>query len=81
MFVKNDGRQFYFCGRKCEMSMLRHGREARKYKWTAAYQKGGIKAQGNARAAKPAPKAPPAVPQAPAAPAVHAAPKPAPAKK
>jgi large subunit ribosomal protein L24e len=72
MYVKNDGKQFYFCGRKCEKALIKYGRESRKYKWTAAYQRGGIKAHaGGAKAAqKPAAAAKPAVPAtAPKAPA------------
>lgn len=33
MFVKNDGRTFYFCSSKCEKNMLELRREPRKVKW------------------------------------------------
>lgn len=32
MFVKNDGRIFYFCGSKCEKN-FELGRDPRKVKW------------------------------------------------
>jgi large subunit ribosomal protein L24e len=36
MFVRNDGKIFYFCSSKCEKNALKLGREARKYKWARA---------------------------------------------
>jgi large subunit ribosomal protein L24e len=33
MFVKNDGRIFYFCSSKCSKNMLKLGRESKKVKW------------------------------------------------
>jgi len=34
MFVKNDGKIFYFCSSKCEKNMLKLGRKARKLEET-----------------------------------------------
>lgn len=34
LFVKNDGKQFNFCKKKCEKSHLKLGRKARNIKWT-----------------------------------------------
>jgi large subunit ribosomal protein L24e len=62
MFVKNDGRVFYFCSSKCDRNFIM-GRDARKKKWTKAFEKGskakteeGAKKakQQNASPAKPA---------------------------
>lgn len=39
MFVKRDGTTLNFCRRKCEMNMILLGRDPKKVKWTAAYQK------------------------------------------
>ena len=35
MFVKNDGKILYFCGRQCEKNMMKLGRKSRNVKWTA----------------------------------------------
>jgi len=40
MFVRNDNQRFYFCSQKCERSMLKMGRTARRIKWTKSYEKG-----------------------------------------
>jgi len=40
MFVSNDNQRFYFCSRKCERSLIRLGRKARKLKWTAHFERG-----------------------------------------
>lgn len=40
MFVSNDNQRFYFCSRKCERSLVRLGRKARKLKWTAHFERG-----------------------------------------
>ena len=34
MYVKTDGKIFYFCSSKCEKNMLVHKRKARNLKWT-----------------------------------------------
>jgi large subunit ribosomal protein L24e len=39
MFVKRDGKVFYFCSRKCEKNMLELRRNPRKLKWTKHYRK------------------------------------------
>jgi len=39
MFVKKDGKTFYFCSSKCEKNMLKLGRNPRKLKWTKYYGK------------------------------------------
>jgi len=46
MLVRNDGSILYFCSNKCRKNMLKLGRDARKFKWTGKYIKGGIKARG-----------------------------------
>jgi len=33
MFVKNDGKVFYFCSKKCEKNMLKLKREPKDVKW------------------------------------------------
>jgi len=38
MFVKNDGRIFYFCNSKCQNN-FRLGRDGKETKWTKTYAK------------------------------------------
>ncbi len=45
MLVRNDATILYFCSNKCRKNMLKLGRDPRKFKWTAKYAKGGIKAR------------------------------------
>ncbi len=37
MYVRRDGRVFYFCSGKCEKNMLKLKRNPRKLKWTRKY--------------------------------------------
>jgi large subunit ribosomal protein L24e len=37
MYVRRDGRIFYFCSGKCEKNMLKLKRNPRKLKWTKKY--------------------------------------------
>lgn len=39
MFVKTDGKVFYFCSMKCEKNMLKLGRKPRNVRWTNLAQK------------------------------------------
>ncbi|RLG17128.1 50S ribosomal protein L24e [Nanoarchaeota archaeon] len=39
MFVRNDGKIFYFCSSKCERNMLKLGRKPKKLKWTRERKK------------------------------------------
>ncbi len=39
MFVRNDGKIFYFCSSKCERNMLKLGRKPKKLKWTKERKK------------------------------------------
>jgi large subunit ribosomal protein L24e len=39
MYIRRDGKVFYFCSRKCEKNMLELGRNPRKLKWTKYYRK------------------------------------------
>jgi len=39
MFVKNDGKIFYFCSSKCEKNMLKLKREPRLTRWTKEFEK------------------------------------------
>ena len=39
MFVKNDGRTFYFDSKKCEKNMLRLRREPARTKWVKKAKK------------------------------------------
>jgi len=39
MFVKNDGRVFYFDSSKCEKNMLKLGREPARVKWVKKVKK------------------------------------------
>lgn len=40
MFVRDNGTILRFCKSKCEKNMLKLGRDARKFKWTASFEKG-----------------------------------------
>ncbi|HDD04869.1 50S ribosomal protein L24e [Nanoarchaeota archaeon] len=33
MYVRNDGKIFYFCSSKCEKNMLKLGRKPKKVEW------------------------------------------------
>ncbi|AAB90471.1 MULTISPECIES: 50S ribosomal protein L24e [Archaeoglobus] len=39
MYVRRDGRVFYFCSGKCEKNMLKLKRKPRKLKWTKHYSR------------------------------------------
>lgn len=39
MFVKNDGRIFYFCSSKCEKNTLKLRREPKRVKWVTKKKK------------------------------------------
>ena len=39
MFVKNDGRVFYFDSSKCEKNMLKLGREPARVRWVRKAKK------------------------------------------
>jgi large subunit ribosomal protein L24e len=39
MYVRRDGRVFYFCSGKCEKNMLKLKRNPRKLKWTKRYSR------------------------------------------
>jgi len=39
MYVRRDGKVFYFCSGKCEKNMLKLKRNPRKLKWTRKYSK------------------------------------------
>lgn len=36
MFVKNDGKIFYFCSSKCERNLMKRKRKPFSFKWTKA---------------------------------------------
>ena len=38
VYVKKDGKIFYFCSRKCEKNLLKLKRKARKVRWTKMFQ-------------------------------------------
>ncbi|MBR9690851.1 50S ribosomal protein L24e [Candidatus Woesearchaeota archaeon] len=38
MYVKADGKIFYFCSGRCEKNMLKLKRKPRETKWTQEYQ-------------------------------------------
>lgn len=38
MYVPNDGRIMYFDSLKCKTYLLKHGKVARKFKWTEAHK-------------------------------------------
>lgn len=39
MFVKKDGKIFYFCSSKCEKNVLNLTRDNKKIKWTEEYKR------------------------------------------
>ncbi|WP_202320123.1 50S ribosomal protein L24e [Archaeoglobus neptunius] len=39
LYVRRDGRVYYFCSGKCEKNMLKLKRKARKLKWTKHYSR------------------------------------------
>ena len=39
MFIRNDGKIFYFCSKKCEHNMLKLGREPKNVKWVTKKKK------------------------------------------
>jgi len=39
MFVRNDGKVFYFCSSKCQKNMLKLKREPKKVKWVTKKRK------------------------------------------
>ncbi len=39
MFIRNDGKVFYFCSSKCEKNMLKLKREPKRVKWIAKKKK------------------------------------------
>jgi large subunit ribosomal protein L24e len=39
MYVRRDGKVFYFCSGKCEKNMLKLKRNPRKLKWTRRYSR------------------------------------------
>jgi large subunit ribosomal protein L24e len=39
MYVKKDGKIFYFCALKCEKNLLVLKRKPRDFKWTTSYEK------------------------------------------
>jgi large subunit ribosomal protein L24e len=47
MFVRNDGRIFYFCNSKCQNN-FRLGRVGKNVKWTQTFRKEGKKAAPSA---------------------------------
>lgn len=43
MYIKNDGKVWYFCSSKCESNRLKLGRNPRYTRWSEAYEKKGAK--------------------------------------
>lgn len=43
LYIKKDGTQYTFCSSKCRHNLLKLGRQPRYFKWTRAYEKGGVK--------------------------------------
>ena len=39
MFIRNDGKVFYFCSSKCEKNMLKLKREPKRVKWVSKKKK------------------------------------------
>ncbi len=58
MYVKTDGRIFYFCSSKCEKNMLKLNHNPRKTRWTTEHHrlKAVEKAGESAKREKPAKK-------------------------
>ncbi len=48
-YVRNDGKEFWFCSSKCYKNFIKLGRNPRKVKWTEAYRKAKIE-EGRAQA-------------------------------
>ncbi|MBL7054415.1 50S ribosomal protein L24e [Candidatus Woesearchaeota archaeon] len=42
MYVKKDGKLFYFCSSKCEKNTLKMKRKPIKTKWSGRYEKKGV---------------------------------------
>ncbi|PIN74477.1 50S ribosomal protein L24e [Candidatus Woesearchaeota archaeon CG10_big_fil_rev_8_21_14_0_10_37_12] len=43
LFVKNDGKQLYFCSSKCQRNSLKLKRKPSRLKWTGDFKKGDTK--------------------------------------
>lgn len=39
MFIKNDGKVFYFCSKKCERNMIKLKREPKDVRWVTKKKK------------------------------------------
>ena len=39
MYIKKDGKVFYFCSSKCEKNMIKLERKPRKIRWTKEFEK------------------------------------------
>jgi large subunit ribosomal protein L24e len=39
MFIKNDGKVFYFCSKKCERNMIKLKREPKDIRWVTKKKK------------------------------------------
>lgn len=39
MFIRNDGRVYWFCSSKCRKSLVEMRRDPRKFKWTLKWKK------------------------------------------
>lgn len=50
MFIKKDGSVYYFDKRRCQVSLLKQGRLARRIKWTRHYPRAGQQAALEAQA-------------------------------
>lgn len=50
MFIKKDGSVYYFDKRRCQVSLLKHGRLSRHVKWTRHYPRVGGQAALEAQA-------------------------------
>lgn len=42
LYIKKDGSQFSFCSSKCRRNRIELNRQPRYFKWTRAYEKGGV---------------------------------------